>query len=488
MPDLSSILPRPSFHQRILSTSSEDMNKGLMMNTHLSPLACVWASLQVLIGDVSSGLRSVLYWYSLWKKHDALPEVYDTRSQSPTQARDSPLRPELIEAIFYLSLALPGDAAVFEMARSMADAIDEQSRVSCGFAAVADVTTKRLDNRMDSFFLSETLVYLYLAMAPSDELASALPWPLGSSVFTTEGHIFPLHGPGHEGNTGLEASLAAWDRTLPLLGAEAPIATCEALSPFERVAVQQRCRTKYLLTPSYQLQMVAETTRRCRPQEVSLLVWTEGLPPLRLHALASSLGRAVAALPLLHHRLLEDGKAAPRPDLGAGAGRLDSPERKKTPPSAWPQSLSLLRLDLEQSPGRMPSFSSALRLEPLRRLFATRFLQAPRFKAVRFLFFPTALEMSQGQTPKKAACPFLQPELEPEEIAKQGDLEPCHLTQRPEDAQEPCAPRQLVRPMEPMKIATPETLSPQSTSSLPAFSYMSPLPSPASLPGMSCVP
>lgn len=32
-------------------------------------------------------------------------------------ARDSPLRPELIEAIFYLSLALPGDAAVFEMAR-----------------------------------------------------------------------------------------------------------------------------------------------------------------------------------------------------------------------------------------------------------------------------------------------------------------------------------------------------------------------------------
>lgn len=42
--------------------SAKDMNKGLMMNTHLSPLACVWASLQVLIGDVASGLRSVLYW------------------------------------------------------------------------------------------------------------------------------------------------------------------------------------------------------------------------------------------------------------------------------------------------------------------------------------------------------------------------------------------------------------------------------------------
>ena len=25
--------------------------------------------------------------YSLWKKHDALPEVFDTRAESPTQAR-----------------------------------------------------------------------------------------------------------------------------------------------------------------------------------------------------------------------------------------------------------------------------------------------------------------------------------------------------------------------------------------------------------------
>ena len=36
-----------------------------------------------------------------------------------TTARDSPLRPELIEAIFYLSLAMPGDVVVFEMAGSL---------------------------------------------------------------------------------------------------------------------------------------------------------------------------------------------------------------------------------------------------------------------------------------------------------------------------------------------------------------------------------
>ena len=307
------------------------MNKGLMMNTHLSPLACVWASLQVLIGDVASGLRSVLYWYSLWKKHDSLPEVFDTRAESPTQARDSPLRPELIEAIFYLSLALPGDKQVFEMARSIATAIDEQSRVACGFASVADVTTKRrrkcvyrllgarLDNRMDSFFLSETLVYLYLAMAPPDELVQALPWPVGATIFNTEGHLFPLQ-PGHQ----------VLQRQL--FPSAAPIATCQPLSPFERVAVQQRCRTKYLLTPSYQLQMISETTQRCRPQQVTLLVLQEG-HTLRLSGLASSLGRPVPAL-------------QPREALETCAAK----EVVDRIPS---QHLALLRLDLEQSPGRM---------------------------------------------------------------------------------------------------------------------------------------
>ncbi|CAE8581467.1 unnamed protein product [Polarella glacialis] len=137
-----------------------------------SPLACVWASLQVLVGDVAGALRSIIYWFGLWKKHDALPEVFDTRSEAPTTARDSPLRPELIEAVFYLSVAMPGDSLVFQIAKEMATALDSQSRVACGFASVADVTTnpKRLDDRMDSFFLSETLVYLYLTLAPSEEL------------------------------------------------------------------------------------------------------------------------------------------------------------------------------------------------------------------------------------------------------------------------------------------------------------------------------
>merc|ERR1719410_1974162 len=116
------------------------MFSGMLTNPHLSPLSCVWGSLQVLAGDVQGALRTVLYWYGLWSKHGALPEVYDTKAEAPTAARDSPLRPELIEAVFYLSMALPGDPAVSGMVEGFVKALDSDSRVACGFAALADIT------------------------------------------------------------------------------------------------------------------------------------------------------------------------------------------------------------------------------------------------------------------------------------------------------------------------------------------------------------
>ena len=38
----------------------------------------------------------------------------------------------------------------------------ETTRVNCGYAAVKNVETKELEDNMPSFFLSETLKYLYL--------------------------------------------------------------------------------------------------------------------------------------------------------------------------------------------------------------------------------------------------------------------------------------------------------------------------------------
>jgi hypothetical protein len=46
-----------------------------------------------------------------------------------------------------------------------------------------------MDNRMDTFFLAETLKYLYLLFSPDDFI------PLESYVFNTEAHPLPVFTP-----------------------------------------------------------------------------------------------------------------------------------------------------------------------------------------------------------------------------------------------------------------------------------------------------
>ena len=69
-----------------------------------------------------------------------------------------------------------------EMVRS----INEQTRVECGFASIG-VVDRRLDDRMDSYFLAETLKYLYLLFDFDNSLNT------DNFVFSTEGHYFPLN-------------------------------------------------------------------------------------------------------------------------------------------------------------------------------------------------------------------------------------------------------------------------------------------------------
>lgn len=54
----------------------------------------------------------------------------------------------------------------------------------CGFGHIKDVTTGELQDSMESFFLAETLKYLFLLQSNSTSL-------INSVVFSTEAHIFP---------------------------------------------------------------------------------------------------------------------------------------------------------------------------------------------------------------------------------------------------------------------------------------------------------
>ena len=75
-----------------------------------------------------------------------------------------PLRPEHAESLFYAHRATGGS----EWLRAGADVLRSLQAlvVPCGVAALSDVVNRTAEDTMESFFLSETLKYLYLLFDP----------------------------------------------------------------------------------------------------------------------------------------------------------------------------------------------------------------------------------------------------------------------------------------------------------------------------------
>ncbi|KAK9696835.1 hypothetical protein K7432_012259 [Basidiobolus ranarum] len=92
------------------------------------------------------------------------------------------LRPETIESIFYL-YRLTGDRKYQEWGWKIFNALEKSSRTEYGYSGLNDVNNPNtLDNKMESFFMAETMKYLYLLFS-SPELIN-----LDDYVFSTEAH------------------------------------------------------------------------------------------------------------------------------------------------------------------------------------------------------------------------------------------------------------------------------------------------------------
>uniref|UniRef100_A0A8D3DPD9 alpha-1,2-Mannosidase n=1 Tax=Scophthalmus maximus TaxID=52904 RepID=A0A8D3DPD9_SCOMX len=114
------------------------------------------------------------------------------------------LRPEVIETYWYM-WRFTHDPKYRQWGWEAAQAIDKYCRVSGGFSGVKDVYSSNptYDDVQQSFFLAETLKYLYLLFS-SDDLM-----PLESWVFNTEAHPLPVL---HLGNITLPGSEPAAQR------------------------------------------------------------------------------------------------------------------------------------------------------------------------------------------------------------------------------------------------------------------------------------
>ncbi|XP_019948932.2 mannosyl-oligosaccharide 1,2-alpha-mannosidase IA isoform X2 [Paralichthys olivaceus] len=97
------------------------------------------------------------------------------------------LRPEVIESYMYM-WRLTHDPKYRDWGWEAVEALEEHCRVESGFSGIRDVYTMTVshDNMQQSFFLSETLKYLYLLFSDDDLL------PLEDWVFNTEAHPLPI--------------------------------------------------------------------------------------------------------------------------------------------------------------------------------------------------------------------------------------------------------------------------------------------------------
>jgi hypothetical protein len=101
------------------------------------------------------------------------------------------LRPETVESFFVL-YHLTGDPVYREWGWEVFQAIERYCRTQAGYGSIRDVRRTNImapDDKMESFFLAETLKYLYLLFDPETPIDM-----LHKHVFNTEAHplrIFP---------------------------------------------------------------------------------------------------------------------------------------------------------------------------------------------------------------------------------------------------------------------------------------------------------
>ncbi|CEP14550.1 hypothetical protein [Parasitella parasitica] len=164
------------------------MSTGSLMSYWIDSLSAFFPGLQVLHGDLEAAIKNHLVFYNIWRRYHALPERFDFY-QKTADLPYYPLRPEFIESTYHLYMATK-DPFYLQVGEMVIEDLNNRTRVPCGFASIGDVRSGQLEDRMESFMLSETLKYLYLLF----DVDNSINKMDSNYVFTTEGHILALPG------------------------------------------------------------------------------------------------------------------------------------------------------------------------------------------------------------------------------------------------------------------------------------------------------
>ena len=156
-----------------------NMLNGRRMGTTYGALQAFFPAALALFGDLGNARRLQDSGWKMWTLHGIEPEELDYRSMSVITPGYA-LRPEIIESAYYL-FHYTKDPKYLEMGRAFFDDIRKYCRTENGYTVLTSVVTKEKGDLMPSYFLAETLKYLYLLFKPD-----ALDFD--KVVFNTEAH------------------------------------------------------------------------------------------------------------------------------------------------------------------------------------------------------------------------------------------------------------------------------------------------------------
>ena len=157
-----------------------DMNTGKRLSTQYGALDAFFPAVLARAGDLDRARRLQESSYKMWTTFGIEPETLDYTTMKIVSPGYQ-LRPEIMESAYYLEY-FTKDPRYVEMGSTFLLSLVRYCKTDAGYAALSNVETRVKKDSMESFFLAETLKYLYLLFAPRETL------DLNKVVFNTEAH------------------------------------------------------------------------------------------------------------------------------------------------------------------------------------------------------------------------------------------------------------------------------------------------------------
>ena len=157
-----------------------DMATGKRTATEYGALHAFLPAVLALGGDLRHAKRLEDSCFKMWTQNGIEPEVLDYKTMKVTSPGYQ-LRPEIMESAYYL-YHYTKDPRYLEMGRDFLEALVAHCRTDAGYTNLKSVLTKEKGDLMPSYFLAETLKYLYLLFAPETTL------DFDRVIFNTEAH------------------------------------------------------------------------------------------------------------------------------------------------------------------------------------------------------------------------------------------------------------------------------------------------------------